>query len=123
MTRRPVLLYDGDCAFCTSCARLAEKRIRPDAVIVAWQFADLAELGVSEAQATDAVQWVGVDGAVRSGHEAVAAMLISAGPISRLIGRLLRWPGISGVAARAYTLIAANRHRLPGGTPTCRRME
>jgi predicted DCC family thiol-disulfide oxidoreductase YuxK len=121
MTRRPVLLFDGDCAFCTSCARLAERRIRPDAVIVAWQFADLAELGVSEAQATDAVQWVGVDGAVRSGHEAVAAMLSTAGPITSLIGHFLLLPGISWTAARTYTLIAANRHRLPGGTPACKR--
>jgi predicted DCC family thiol-disulfide oxidoreductase YuxK len=121
MVRRPVLLYDGDCAFCTSCARLIEKRIRPDATVVPWQFADLAELGVTEAQASDAVQWVGVDGAVRSGHEAIAAMLGTAGPISRLIGRFLLLPGISWLAARAYTLIAANRHRLPGSTPACKR--
>jgi AcrR family transcriptional regulator len=114
-------VFDGDCAFCTSCARLAEKRIRSEAVIVAWQFADLAELGVTKEQAADAVQWVGVDGAVHSGHEAVAAMLISAGPISRLIGRLLILPGIASVSARAYALVAANRHRLPGGTPACKR--
>lgn len=118
---RPVLLYDGDCAFCTSCARLAERRIRPDANIVPWQFADLAELGVPEAQATDAVQWVGVDGTVRSGHEAVAAMLISAGPVSRLAGSFLLLSGITWVAARVYTWVAANRHRLPGSTPACKR--
>jgi predicted DCC family thiol-disulfide oxidoreductase YuxK len=121
MPRRPVLLFDGDCAFCTSCARLAEKRIKPDAEIVAWQLADLAELGVTAAQATDAVQWVGVDGAVRSGNEAVAAMLISAGSVFRLAGRFLLLPGVAWIAARAYTLVAANRHRLPGGTPACRR--
>jgi predicted DCC family thiol-disulfide oxidoreductase YuxK len=121
VTRRPVLLFDGDCAFCTSCAQLAEKRIRPSAAITAWQFADLAELGVTKEQATDAVQWVGTDGAVRSGHEAVAAMLLSAGPISRLLGRFLLLPGISLAAAKAYALVAANRHRLPGSTPACKR--
>jgi predicted DCC family thiol-disulfide oxidoreductase YuxK len=121
MPRRPVLLFDGDCAFCTSCARLVEKRIRPGAAIVAWQLADLAELGVTEGQATDALQWVEADGTVRSGHEAVAAVLTHAGPISRPLGRFLLLPGVSWVAAKAYTLIAANRHRLPGGTPACRR--
>lgn len=119
--RRRVLLYDGDCAFCTSCARLIEKRIKPDAAVVPWQFAGLAELGVSEAQAIEAVQWVEVDGSVRSGHEAIAAMLISAGPISRLIGRSLLSPGISKLARKAYALVATNRHRLPGSTPACRR--
>jgi predicted DCC family thiol-disulfide oxidoreductase YuxK len=118
---RPVLIFDGDCAFCTSCVRLVQKRIRPDAEIVAWQFADLAELGLSEEQAIDAVQWVQADGAVRSGHEAIAAMLSSSGPIWRIIGRILLLPGISWTAAQAYRLVAANRHRLPGGTPACER--
>lgn len=114
-----MLLFDGDCAFCTSCARLVQGRIAPDATVLAWQLADLGELGVTAEQATEAVQWIGIDGAIRSGHEAIAAMLGTAGPAYRLAGRLLRLPGISWLAARAYGLIAANRHRLPGGTPAC----
>ncbi len=114
MPRRPVLLYDGDCAFCTSCARLIERRIRPGATVVASQLADLDELGVTEEQAAEALQWVGADGATRSGHEAVAAMLGTAGPAWRLFSRLLLLPGASRLAAAAYALVAANRHRLPG---------
>lgn len=117
---RPVLLFDGDCAFCTTCADAVEKRIRPDAEIVAWQFADLTELGVTEAQATEAVQWVQADGTVRSGHEAIAAMLSTSGPIWRVIGRILLLPGISWLGAQVYRLVASNRHRLPGGTPACK---
>ena len=115
---RSVLLYDGDCAFCTRCAGLLE-RIGTAAEIVPWQFADLAELGVTEAQATEAVQLVGIDGAVRSGHEAIAAALLSAGPVWRAIGRMLLLPGISSIAARVYRVVADNRYRLPGGTPAC----
>ena len=116
--QRPVLLYDGDCAFCTTCVRLLE-RIGPDAEIVAWQFADLPELGVTEEQAADAVQWVEPDGTVRSGHEAAAAVLRTAGRIWRAVGRAILLPGVSWVAARAYRWIADNRYRLPGGTPAC----
>jgi predicted DCC family thiol-disulfide oxidoreductase YuxK len=112
---RPVLLFDGDCAFCTSCARALE-RIGPDAEIVAWQLADLTELGVTEEQATDAVQWVSADGTVRSGHEAIAAVLLTAGPIWRIAGRAILLPGISSIAAKAYRLVADNRRRLPGST-------
>jgi predicted DCC family thiol-disulfide oxidoreductase YuxK len=118
---RPVLLFDGDCAFCTSCAHLVERRIRPEAEIRAWQLADLTALGVSEEAAADAVQWVEDDGTVLAGHRAVAAMLSSAGPVYRLAARALLLPGISWAAARAYRLIADNRHRLPGGTPACAR--
>jgi predicted DCC family thiol-disulfide oxidoreductase YuxK len=118
--RQPVLVYDGDCAFCTSCARALE-RIGPDAEIVAWQLTDLAALGITEEQAADAVQWVEVGGTVRSGHEAIAAVLGTAGRIWRVIGRLVLLPGISLLAARIYQLVADNRQRLPGGTPACAR--
>jgi len=117
---RPVLLYDGDCAFCTSCARALE-RIGPDAEILAWQYADLAELGITEEQAIDAVQWIEIDGTVRSGHEAIAAILNTAGRIWKLTGRTILLPGISWMAAKIYRLVADNRHRLPGSTPACAR--
>jgi predicted DCC family thiol-disulfide oxidoreductase YuxK len=115
---RPALVYDGDCAFCTTSARSLE-RIGPDAEIVAWQLTDLVELGLTEERAAAAVQWVSVDGTVRSGHEAIAATLESAGGIWKIAGRAILLPGISSVAARVYRLVADNRHRLPGGTPAC----
>jgi predicted DCC family thiol-disulfide oxidoreductase YuxK len=117
--RRPVLVFDGDCAFCTSCARLLE-RLGPQADVVAWQVADLDELGITAAQAAEAVRWVAADGTVRSGHEAVAAALGTATrPGWRILGRALLAPGVSPLAATGYRLVARNRHRLPGGTPAC----
>ena len=116
---RPVLLFDGDCAFCTTSARLLE-RIGPDAEIVAWQFADLDQLGVTAGQAAEAVQWIDAGGAVRSGHEAIAAALGAAGRAWRIAGRALTLPGVAWIAAKAYRLVADNRYRLPGGTPACR---
>jgi predicted DCC family thiol-disulfide oxidoreductase YuxK len=116
---RPALVYDGDCAFCTSCARFLE-RIGPEAEIVAWQLTDLEGLGITEEQTTDAVQWVEADGTVRSGHEAIGAVLSSAGGVWRIAGRTLTLPGVSWIAAKTYRLVAGNRYRLPGGTPACR---
>jgi predicted DCC family thiol-disulfide oxidoreductase YuxK len=116
----PVLLYDGDCAFCTSCARLLERRVHPSAAVLPWQFADLEELGVSAELASAAVQWIGTDGGVRAGHEAIAAMLGTAAAPWRVLGRFLLLPGLSWLAGKTYALIAANRYRLPGGTPACK---
>jgi predicted DCC family thiol-disulfide oxidoreductase YuxK len=115
---RPVLVYDGDCAFCTSSVRLLEK-IGPTAEMVAWQLTDLDALGLTEEEASAAVQWVETDGTIRSGHEAIAAALSSAGGVWALAGRALLLPGISQIAAVSYRLIADNRYRLPGGTPAC----
>jgi len=117
---RPILLYDGDCAFCTSCARVLE-RIGPDAEILAWQYTDLAELGITEEQAIDAVQWIEIDGTVRSGHEAIAAILNTAGRIWKITGRTILLPGVSWMAAKIYRLVADHRYRLPGSTPACAR--
>lgn len=114
-----MLVFDGDCAFCTSCARLLE-RSGPQADVVAWQVADLDALGITAAQAAEAVRWVAVDGTVRSGHEALAAALgTTARPAWRIAGRALLLPGISPLAAAGYRLVARNRHRLPGGTSAC----
>src|SRR3954465_13994135 len=49
-TERPVFVFDGDCAFCSSCARFIERRIRPSADVEAWQFTDLDALGLTEDQ-------------------------------------------------------------------------
>ncbi|MDX6664531.1 MAG: hypothetical protein QOG68_737 [Solirubrobacteraceae bacterium] len=113
-----MLVFDGDCAFCTTCARLLE-RTGPRAEIVAWQLTDLAALGLTEEQAAAAVQWVEPGGTFRSGHEAIAAALTTAGGIWKPIGRLIGLPGVSWLAARVYRLVADNRQRLPGGTPAC----
>jgi predicted DCC family thiol-disulfide oxidoreductase YuxK len=115
---RSLFIYDGDCAFCTSAAHVLE-RIGPDAEIVAWQLTDLAELGITAGQASDAVQWVQADGTICSGHRAIAAALTSAGGIWTIVGRMVSLPAISPIAAKAYRLVANNRHRLPGGTPAC----
>ncbi len=108
---RPLLVYDGDCAFCASCARLLG-RISPGAEIVAWQATDLTRLPIDERQASEAVQWVALDGTVGSGHEAIAAALLAAGPGWRLLGRALLLPVLSWLAARGYRLVAANRSRI-----------
>lgn len=110
--KRSVLVFDGDCAFCTSCARLLE-RICPAAEIVPWQTADLDALGITAAQAAEAVRWIEADGTVRTGHEAIAATLITTRRPWRIAGRAILLPGVSIVAATTYRLIARNRHRLP----------
>lgn len=87
-------------------------RIAPGVQVVPWQQADLERLGISPAQAQEAVQWADGEGPVRSGHEAIAAALNAAGPPWRIAGHLLLLPGFSWLAARGYRLVAANRGRL-----------
>ena len=112
-------MYDGDCAFCTLSVgwigrlRMAEPRI------VAWQHADLAVLGLTQAQCEHELQCVAADGRVDGGEQAVARLLLASGPPWALPGALLRVPPFSWVGTVLYRLVADNRQRLPGGTPAC----
>jgi len=116
---RPVLLFDGDCAFCTSCAEWARRHVRRLDTTMPYQFADLPTLGVTAEQCEQAVQWVGSDGVVLSAHDAVAQVLIDAGSGWSVIGRAMRLPGLRQLSGVVYRWVARNRSRLPGGTPAC----
>ena len=114
------LVFDGDCAFCTRCADVARRLLPADVQVVPWQYADLAAAGVSPAQAQTEVLWFGRDGDVSGGAPAVAEALRAAGRPWSLLGVLLSVPPVRWVAPLGYRLVAANRHRLPGGTAACR---
>lgn len=117
----PVLVFDGDCAFCTSSARvLARWSNRRDAYHVApWQQLDLTALGLTEGQCIEAVQWVDGRGGGASGHLAIAAALRAGHPAWRPVAVLLRAPLVSPLAARVYAWVADHRYAMPGSTPAC----
>jgi predicted DCC family thiol-disulfide oxidoreductase YuxK len=115
---RPTFVFDGDCAFCSSCARFIERRIRPAVDVAAWQFADLDALGLTEDEVSGAVYQV--DGRRKSaGPEAIAGMLRTAGPVWRAAGAVLAVRPVTWLAWPVYRWIARNRHRMPGGTAAC----
>lgn len=115
---RPIFLFDGDCAFCSSCARFIERHIRPTAHVLAWQFADLDELGVTVEQCEAAVQHV-APGQKTAGPAAIAALLRNAPGLWRTAGRLLGLRPMTALAWPVYNWVARNRHRMPGGTAAC----
>jgi predicted DCC family thiol-disulfide oxidoreductase YuxK len=120
MPTEPLLIFDGDCAFCSSCVRAAGRILPGNLRAVPWQrVPDLAAYGLTPEAAAASVQWVDSSGSLASGHEAVAQVLMAAGGLWWLAGRVMLLPGFSAVAAFVYELVARNRARLPGGTPAC----
>lgn len=115
-----MLIYDGDCGFCTVTARWVEGRLRVPISVVAWQeIDDLGALGLTEAEVTSAAYWVDAYGRLDRGHRAVGrALTMMSGPIV-LAGWLLLSPPVGWLAAPGYRLVARFRHRLPGSTAAC----
>lgn len=118
----PVLVFDGDCAICSTLARFTARRVRrhdADFAIAPWQELDLASLGLTEAQCIEALQWVGADGKISAAHNAVAQALWNGHAWFKPAAAVIWAPGINQLAAVVYRWVADNRHRLPGGTPAC----
>ena len=84
-----------------------------------YQHSDLVTFDLTAAQCAEALRWVG-QGGPAAGAAAVGRFLVAAGKGWTWMGRALLAPGLRRVAAAVYRVVAANRHRLPGGTPACR---
>jgi predicted DCC family thiol-disulfide oxidoreductase YuxK len=118
-----LLVYDGDCSFCSSSARWITARWQEPQQAVAWQHlsADqLERLGLTLDDVRCAAWWVDPAGRHSRGHVAIARALRAAHGWPSIVGRILLIPPFRWLAAGAYPLIAHWRHRLPGGTPACR---
>jgi predicted DCC family thiol-disulfide oxidoreductase YuxK len=118
-----VLVFDGDCGFCTSAAEWVSRDCRPGFESVAWQHLGtdgLKNLGLSIKEAQEAAWWVGETGRLFKGHRAIAESLRSCKGWRRTGGTLLSIPPVSWLSAAVYAVVVRYRHRLPGGTPACR---
>lgn len=116
-----MLVYDGDCSFCTRCAEVAERLLPVGIPVVAWQqLPDLDLLGLTVEDVTTKAWWVGTDGRLSGGHEAIARCGMAMRRWYSPLAALLLIPPISWVAAVIYRWVATNRHLMPGGTDACR---
>ena len=115
-----VLIFDGDCGFCTTAVEWMKRSLPVMPTAVPFQWADLESYGLSLSDAQSRV-WLVTDRRQYSGAGAVAAILRQQ-PMGAL--RFLGWlgiaPGWAMLADAAYALVARYRYRLPGGTPACR---
>ena len=116
----PLLIFDGDCGFCTTSAQWIEHRLPPHVHVEPWQRLDLPALGLTEQDVTTAAYWVDDRGRTYRGDAAIAKSLVATGGVWKPIGWLLQVPPISLLAAVGYKLVARYRYRLPGGTPACK---
>jgi predicted DCC family thiol-disulfide oxidoreductase YuxK len=116
----PVLVFDGDCGFCTTVARHFERRSRVAVTIVPWQRAELRSLGLTPQMAAEQVYLVR-ESQQFAGAECFAELMKIQGDwFHRTVASIMRAPGLRRTFARGYRVIARNRHRLPGGTPACK---
>ena len=118
-SKAPLLIFDGDCAFCTTSVNRLRAILPRFPEATPWQWLNLDDYGLTEQDVTE-YAWVVTPGRQFAGHLAFSALLrMQDGLLWRFAGHLLATPPVSWVAAIGYRWIARNRHLLPGGTPAC----
>jgi predicted DCC family thiol-disulfide oxidoreductase YuxK len=112
-----LLIYDGDCGFCTRTAAWLRGRLPTGYRTCASQkLPNLHELGLDGKQVHEAAYWIDPDGTKHRGHRAILrAVEASRGALGPLAGAMKLWP-FDLIAAGVYSVVARHRHLLPGGT-------
>jgi predicted DCC family thiol-disulfide oxidoreductase YuxK len=116
---RPVLVYDGDCGFCTKSARWLGRRLPDGASVQPGQALDHAALGLDDDDVAAAAWWIDENGTRSRGHAAIGRALVAGGGAWGVVGRLLLVPPLSWLARPVYAVIARNRSKMPGGSDAC----
>ncbi len=117
-----MLIFDGDCGFCTTAATWIESKWPNDSAEIApWQRLgdQLDAWGLTRDDVMSKAWWVD-DRGVRGGERAVAAALQLSPGWPRFVGRVIDVPPLRWLAKPGYRLVARYRYRLPGSTPACR---
>lgn len=114
-----LLIFDGDCGFCTSTVERLRRVLPRFPEAQPWQWTDLDAYGLTRDDVTHYV-WLVTSRHQYAGHLALAGMLRMQRTLGwRFLGVLLTVPPYSWAAAVGYKLVARFRHLLPGGTPAC----
>jgi predicted DCC family thiol-disulfide oxidoreductase YuxK len=116
-----VLIFDGECGFCTWAARWVERRLPRGTGIMPYQrVPDPSAYGLTGEEIAGAAYWIDARGRPHRGHLAAAETFRAIGGAWATIGSLIGEPPISWLAAGFYEVVSRNRHRLPGSVPACR---
>ncbi len=114
-----MLVYDGDCAFCTLWVNRLKGWLPVFPAIQTSQSLALEDYALSQDD-VDRYAWYITPTHQYAGHLAASALFrIQPRFVLRLCGMLLALPPFSWVASGIYAFTARFRHKLPGGTPTC----
>ena len=114
-----ILLFDGDCGFCTTSVIALERLLPVFPTTLPWQWADLDELALTLDDVSKAA-WLITPSRQFGGYLAFSAILrMQPGFGWRFLGHILATPPFSAASTIGYFFIAKYRHKLPGGTPAC----
>ena len=123
MANQAFLIYDGDCAFCQLSLQWGIDHLPWFPPYVAFQKISPKDFDLTDAQVRSQIFLV--DATKTFGGHRAGAWILTHQPghgvkatLWRLFGHLINI--FSPISALVYRWVAKNRHRLPGGSATCK---
>ncbi|MER5618857.1 MULTISPECIES: DCC1-like thiol-disulfide oxidoreductase family protein [unclassified Streptomyces] len=118
--QRPLLVFDGDCAFCQAAIQQIRDRARPQMLAAPWQSLPEPLIRPHLQRLDREVLLLDGETALCGGASALARFLGSSPARSyRGMALFLRIPVVSLLARQIYRWVADNRYRMPAGTAAC----
>ncbi|WP_424863386.1 thiol-disulfide oxidoreductase DCC family protein [Streptomyces sp. MMS24-I29] len=118
--QRPLLAFDGDCAFCQAVIQQIRVRVRPQMLAAPWQSLPEPLIRPHLQRLDREVLLLDGETALYGGAAALARFLGSSQTRRyRGMAFCLRLPVVSLLAGQIYRWVAVNRHRMPAGTAAC----
>lgn len=115
----PLLIFDGDCGFCTAAVNFLRRWVKPQCEILPWQQLDLSHYPVTQQECEVAVQFIASNGSVCAGAQAIMSTLRTSATPWPTLAKIATVPPLPWLADLSYHFLAQHRHRLPGATPAC----
>ena len=118
-----LLIFDGDCGFCTASAKWANTKFQSRQQVVSYQSLsprELTGLGLTTADVTSAAWWIDRAGNRFRGHLAIGRALRAGGGFRGFVGVLFMYPPTSWISKLGYSFLVKFRHKLPGSTEQCK---
>lgn len=120
MPEDELLIYDADCAFCTSCLRWGQTKLAYFPRVQGFQSLKPELYGLKLTEVQSSIWLIRKDQKPLSANLAATAILKSQpNYLWRMLGHLADSYWIRPFAKTLYFTIARNRHRLPGATEAC----
>lgn len=121
---KQILIYDGDCQFCRLSLDFGIRHLANFPEFVAFQRVEPSNYGLTLDQVASQIWLVEITptkGKAIGGYLAVAHILLDQPEFYwKWLGFVMKTPPFSFLADKTYKWIAKNRHRLPGGSKTCK---
>jgi predicted DCC family thiol-disulfide oxidoreductase YuxK len=119
---QPVLIFDGECGFCTRTANAVMRlNTKHRFGVLPWQTPGLLDqTGLTQQECMDAAWFVDEHGHKYRGAAAINATLSALGGVFAVAAWLYRIPGLKQIEDAVYRWVADHRYRLPGASDACK---